>query len=584
MNDRAPMLARTLRLFFWIVPAVFYTATSCRTTAWLDATMIASNVVELSLGSWVNTHNLFHLVGHLWLKILAPVDVHFALVLLCALFGSITAHFVLLIGLELTGRPLSAVIGSLVLMISHSLWWHSTTIEVYTLNTALMAAFLYLVIRFDRTRRARCLLLAAFFFGLGCSNHVLMGLFIFAFAAVFVHLAIQDRRVNGKLLAAAALCFALGFSLYLFVFIRDVARNARTYAAARPAAAAVWKGFVETVDDATGSYFRKHMFTPDMPRQTRLFWRLNYLVLHVLNYPSPALPLAWFGLLLLWRKRRLRLSSVFFATGIVAQAVWSANYFIWDMFAFALPVFVLLAVPLILAIDWLADGGRIRRALLLVSLPAFLLPLFVYPRIPIWYRDGGIVRRYFDSYPEVAWTRGTFDAVEFVARPERRRYDKVERYVRRLFAILPHGAHLLNSDGRADYPLRYYYRDIRGERRDITYHPVFIPRLDEAEAGRIATRLRRHLETGEPVYTASVEYPEKAVLDQLYRLYDPSKSAAALGALDGEEYLRSFPGLRFEKIVMFPEEEVWIYRMEPRAAQAAGGAPEAPGAPERDMR
>jgi len=564
------ILRRSSRLFFWIIPAAFYTATACRTPGWLDATMIASNVVDLSLGSWVNTHNLFHLLGHFWLKLFPPANIHFYLVLLCALLGALTVHFMYLVGLELTSSPVSAGIASLVLMVSHSLWWHSTTLEVYTLNTALMAVFLYLVIRFDKTRRVGHLLLASFFFGLGCSNHVLMGLFIFSFVALFLYMAIRDRRFPVRRLLLATLCFLLGIQLYLFVFVRDVRWNIRTAQSdsARASLVAGWRGFAATVDEATGTYFRKYMFTPDMPKDKRRFWRINYLVLQVLNFPSPALPLAYFGFFVFWRKPRFRLTFVFLVVGILAQAIWSANYFIWDMYAFSLPVYVLLAVPLTLAVHWLASGRGVRRAALLICLPAFLLPVLVYPRIPIWYRNGGIVRRYFDSYPEVAWTRHTFDAVEYVARPERSRYDKVDRYAESLFNILPYGAHFLSADSRADYPLRYYYRDIKHQRTDIVYHSVFIPLLTSEKARRVAVEIRQCIERGEPVYTASVEYPEKAVLDQLYLLYDSSKNDAALGALCSEEYLRSFPRVRFEKIVMVPQEEVWIYRMSARHAES----------------
>ncbi len=558
-----PAAGRASRLAFWVIPAAFYVATACRTPCWLDATMIVSNVVDLELNSWVNTHNLFHLLGHLWLAVLRPANVHFAVVVLSALLGAVTVHFVYLTGLELTSSPLSAGTGALVLMISQSLWWHSTTVEVYTLNTALMAVFLYFVVRFDRTRRP-CFLFAAFlFFGLGCSNHMLMGLFVFAFGALLVAVAVQDGRPAVSRLAIAALCFAAGFGLYLFVFARDAA--ARIGAAPGSRLAALWRGIAATADDATGSYFRKYMFSGGMPADRILFWRLNYLVLHVLNYPSPALPLAWFGIVVFARQRSRRLTFVFFAAGLLAQAAWSANYFIWDMYAFALPVFVLLAVPLTLAVEWLRSGGRVRRAILLACLPAFALPIWVYPRIGAWYRDGGIVRRYFDSYPEVAWTRGTFDAVDFVMRPERRHYDRVDRYAEKLFALLPAGAHFLSADSRADYPLRYYYRDIKHERTDIVYHSLFIPLLTDVEAKRVAKELRRCLASGEPVFTASAEHPEKAVLDQLYLLQDPSATVEAVATLAPEEYLRSFPGVRFEKIVMGPGEDVWIYRMRPAA-------------------
>lgn len=157
---------RTLHSLFFIVPGLFYYFTASRTPGWADATLIVTNVVNLELGSWVNIHNLFHLLGYLWLKLFPPDNIHFYLLLLSAAFGTLTVYLVFLIGLELTARPLAAALGALALMVSHSIWWHSTMLEVYTLNTALMAAMFYLILRYNRTEKLNYLYPAAFCFGL----------------------------------------------------------------------------------------------------------------------------------------------------------------------------------------------------------------------------------------------------------------------------------------------------------------------------------------------------------------------------------------------------------------------------------
>ncbi|MEE9308690.1 MAG: hypothetical protein V3V57_14300, partial [Spirochaetia bacterium] len=68
-------------------------------------------------------------------------------------------------------------------------------------------------------------------------------------------------------------------------------------------------------------------------------------------------------------------------------------------------------------------------------------------------------------------------------------------------------------------------------------------------------------ENNEPVYTASVAYPEKEVLDQLYLIYDPDMDVKRLNMISQEEYVASFPGFRIEKIVLFEDEEIWIYKL-----------------------
>ena len=294
-----------------------------------------------------------------------------------------------------------------------------------------------------------------------------------------------------------------------------------------------------------------------------LFFRFSYGFWIVYNFASPALLLGFWGFYLFWKKRAFRLSCWFFFAGIAAQAVWSANYFIWDMYAFSLPVYVMFSLPVTLAVDRLVERkGVVRRVTLALSLTV-LLPVLLYGQVPRWYRQGGFFRWYLDSYPETQWVRHTWDPVEYFSNPYKRDYDKVERYVKKLHSVLPQQAHLLDSDCRADYPLRHYYRDIQRVRTDIIHHDLFSPFLTPEKGKKVARKLKDQLDSDNPVYTVSVQYPEKVVLDQLYLLYDPEKEPASLESIPESEYLSSFPGVRFEKIILFEEEEIWIYAMRP---------------------
>jgi putative flippase GtrA len=556
------MRKRTLQLLFFVVPGLFYFLTASRTPGWADATLIASNVVNLELGSWVNTHNLFHLLGFLWLKLFPPDNIHFYLLLLSAAFGTLTVYLVFLTGLELTTRPLAAALGALALMVSHSLWWHSAMLEVYTLNTALMTAMFYLVLRYNRTERLPYLYAAGFCFGLACSNHVLMGLFMLAFLVLVVHLIIR-RKISIKRLPILLLCFLIGSGLYLFVFARDVASSYR-YQPGEAGHSAVergWNALTSTLHSATGGDFKRYMFPRELPSVQRRFWRFNYPFLLFANYPSPALLFGLLGLYLFWRRRRLRTTFLFFLSGIVAQAFWSANYFIWDMYAFSLPVYVLFSLPVILGIDWALGRGPGVRLVILLLAPALLLPVLLYPKVTDWYRRGNFIYRYFESYPEIHWARHTWDPVDYIANPNKRSFDAAERYVEKLYAVLPRNSHLLNSAGRSDYPLRYYYCGIYGMRADIVHHSLLTPLMTINKGKQEARRLKEALARGDPVYTCSLEFPEKVVLDQLYLLYHPEKDLCGLRALSEREYLCSFPGIRFEKIVLFEDEDIWIYRI-----------------------
>ena len=556
------VVERYLHFFFILIPALFYYFTACRTPGWVDATLIVSNAVNLRLGAWVNTHNLFSLLGYLWLKILPRANIHFNLVLLSAIFGTVTVYFVFLTGRELTSKPIAAAVGALVVMISHSLWWHSTMLEVYTLNAAIISIMLFLIVRFEKTEKVRYLYLAAFFFGLGCSNHVLMGLFIIAFLVLFVYILVRKKVFTVRRVLLFVLCFLFGISLYLYAFTRDVVRNARVLATYpdRTALQNGWRAFRDTLHGATGGDFKKHMFTKDMSQQKKRFWRGNYFILLIYNYLSPAVLMGFFGLYTFWKKK-WRVTFYFFCAGILAQAVWSANYFIWDMYAFSMPVYVMFGIPVILTMDFLMNRSNVTRIILCALLPTFTLPLFIYPRLAVWYLKSDGIQRYFGNYPEIGWAVHTWDPIEYIANPAKRNYDKVERYVNKLFSILPEDAYLLNSDSRSDYPLQYYYRDYYGIRPDINHYALFSPFLTEQQGSGIARQIKRQIENGKDGYTSSVLYPEKVVLDQLLLLYDSNVDLTAVSSFSEAEYFSLFPGIRFEKIVMFEEEDIWIYKI-----------------------
>jgi hypothetical protein len=550
-------------------PILLYVLTASRTPGWADATLIVSQVTKLDLGSWVDTHNLFDLLGYLWLKLFPTREVFYPLVLLSGLFGALTVYVMFRVVLELTGELVSAGFAGLVLMVSHSLWWHSTMLEVYTLNSAAVALMLFFLVRYDRTTKPAHLCTSTFFWGLGVSNHVLMGLFIAAFIAVAVVLIVRPRRHAGRHVLAAVLAFLVGAGLYLFLFVRGILQGIPSYGLGlRWWLQDAWQSFQRTFYAATGAGFRQRMFSRT-PAGSLRFWRINYLFFLVYNYPTPAIAMACYGLWAFWKKAEFRLSFFFVVTGLVVQAAWSANYFVWDMYAFAQPVYVLLSVPIgLCAAELLKAPKALRTAFLVLIIPMLVLPGVLYARMGSWYRNGGVVRQFFDSYPDMPLTAHTWQPVEYVCNPNKRSFDEVERYVEALFRQLPRGAHFLVSDARADYPLRYYYRDQLGRRRDVTYHSIYSPSLTDAEAADFAVELKRALARGEPVYTSSILTPEKAVLDHLFQLLDPAWTLEAIRALPTEEYVARYPAFELQKIVFSEKDEIWIYRLSPRPSGA----------------
>jgi hypothetical protein len=556
-------LEKRLHMLFFIIPALFYFITACRTPGWCDSTMIVSTVMRLNLGSWVNTHNLFNLLGYIWLRIFPSGNIHFTLVLLSALFGTFTVHLVFLAGREMTGSAISAGIGALSLMVSHSLWWHSSMLEVYTLNTVILSAMMYCIIRYEKTGLLRYLCLSSFFFGLGCSNHMYMGLFIFAAVFLTAYMMFHQKKVSWKAFLVMAACFLLGISLYAGVIIQSVLQNAERLRGVEDTGTVrlLWKALETTLHRATGGDFKDFMFTEDMTSEKLRFWRLNYLFFLVYNFFSIALPLGCYGIFVFWKRKNLRLTFIFLVPAVIAQALWSANYFIWDMYAFALPVYVLFSYFIIVGADSLLKKKGAVKKVFLALIPTIFFPILLYSWVPLLSRKSEIFQRFISNYRELEWTEHTWDPIEYIFNPNKRHYDKVERYVEKLYSVLPIGAHLLDSDPRSDYPLRFYYRNILRRRTDIIHYSIFSPFLTTREARILALRIDRILSSGSSVYTSSVIYPEKAILDQLYLLYDQSETLEGLAEISTEEYLQRFPRVEFKKIVLFEDDQIWIYQM-----------------------
>jgi hypothetical protein len=542
-----------------------YWSTAARYPGWVDATLILNLVRELELGVWVNIHNLFNLIGYAWLQVFRAADPHFALTMLCSLFGSLTVLFTYKTGMELTQNPLASALAAIALTVSLSLWWHSTTIEVYTLNTMLLALFLFLVFRAYRRANPRGLYLAFFFGGLGVSNHVLMGLYIFAFLAVLLPYGVRRWRLKTGSILALIACYLAGTTLFTALFILQWIGTFQTMASGteggslRLAAQSLRRSF----HFAMGGHFLKSMFTGGMTAREKLFWRGNYLFLILLNYPSAAMVFIITGFPRFWRQSAFRGAVVFFLVGISAQLIWSANYFIWDMYAFALPVYVMLAIPLTAGIDgFLKKHGR--PSLRWLVFLTFLIPLVLYPSFSRWPNRENSVDRYIALYPEAKRTGGLWDPAQYIFNPIKGSYDAVARHCEGVLERLPEGANFWDDESKAAYPLSYYYQAVKGRRRDVRINRVFGLVMEEAQARYYAQSMLGQLRRRERVFVSALVEPEKEILVQLYHLLAPEISLEQIRSLDLQEFRRSFPEFEIVDVPVGTKRSSLIYQLRPR--------------------
>ena len=235
-------MTRKIRCFFWIAPLVFYLITMAKTIGFVDAGLVLSNAYQLNISAWVNNHNLFSLLGWIWLKIFPFGNLFFRANLLSALFGAFTVYFIFLTCFRCSKSVLISTIAALALMLSHSMWWHSTMLEVYTLNTFLISLILFASVKFIDTGKPFWLYVAAFAWGLGISNHILMALLA---PALIILLIVQRRSISWARFGIGIIFLLLGMSLFLFAFVESYVS---------------YGSLKKVIDMITGGHFKSLMF------------------------------------------------------------------------------------------------------------------------------------------------------------------------------------------------------------------------------------------------------------------------------------------------------------------------------------
>jgi len=566
-KDNLLIASKTSRIHPLLAAVVFfgsfilYWQTAARYPGWVDAAWILSSARNLELGVWANVHSLFNILGFLWLRLFHGTDPHYALTLFCSLLGSLTVLFVYLTGVALTVDPVASLLTSVALTLSLSLWWHSTTIEVYTLNTLLIAFFMFSVFKAYRLRKPGFLYAAFFTAGLGISNHVLMALYVFAFFAVLLPLSAKRFHLKVRNIIFLILVYLAGATLYAVLFI---IRWSTIYRGMGPGFGGFFESFAATFNYAMGGPFLDSMFTSGLESRQKLFWRINYIFLILLNFPSPALIFIILGFPAFWKRKEIRPVFLFYIVGITAQILWSANYFIWDMYAFALPVYVMLAVPLVLG----THNFLVKRKTLVwapVLLVLFLVPVFLYPSFARWPNREKTVDRYMSMYPESERTGGIWDPAEYIFNPVKRSYDKAAMFCEGVLKILPTGAAYWDDESKGAYPMEYYYQDIMGRRLDVDINRIFGLIMNDEDAEQHARTMLDQLRKNQRVFLSGIVEPQREILNRLYVTLSKEASLEQVRDMDRATFIENFPDYRIEEVPLVDDGSMVIYQLKKRS-------------------
>jgi len=173
-----------------------------------------------------------------------------------------------------------------------------------------------------------------------------------------------------------------------------------------------------------------------------------------------------------------------------------------------------------------------------------------------------------ERIPEFSQATAFWDPLDYFLDPNKRGYDRVERYATTVLEELDPDACYWGNEATVFYPLSFYYKDVLGRRPDVSYHLVFGILEDDQAFRRHATKMLEQLDRGCPVYVSSLGYPERNVLDHVYARLDPARSLNDVRRLSTEAFVETFPGYALDRIDIAPEEGAKIFKLEPRPSSA----------------
>jgi hypothetical protein len=159
---------------------------------------------------------LYMLLNAAWVRLPLPFRIATKVTLLSSLFGVVTVAFVYRT-LARIWSPRIGLAGAIALGLGPLFWNFSTEAEVYTLNTALLAAACYYAAVFAETGKERPFLLGALFYSLGFANHLTMAALVPAFLWLTFARFRRGSDLRLRDIPLVLLFLVLSASLYLYM-------------------------------------------------------------------------------------------------------------------------------------------------------------------------------------------------------------------------------------------------------------------------------------------------------------------------------------------------------------------------------
>ena len=491
---------------------VLYLYSLLPTTGYIDSPIYTNKAYFLKLGIQSIDHPLFMILARLFTLLPVGPSIAYRVNLVSAFFGGITLFFLYLLCRARGIRPFAAALSSIAFATSHIFWWLSTEAEVYTLNTAFLAATLFFVLRYHLTGRVERLLAAVFLLGLSLTNHQLMVLFIpplliFLIPHYFSVPGYSRKTARGALLL---LFFAVGFSPYLVLLVREIMS---------------W-GVPSVLERAAGGDFSKYIFAVRNPLEF-LFVCTSFTVIALSQFHLFTI-VCVAGIRHAFRNdRRFSMLLVLYAA---LHTIFVINYQVPDRPFFYLPTFLVLAIftgeGIDSALRWSRTvlGGRAARLavgagmvlMTLINPLQHRLTLHIVKNVVSEERlDSRLERfRHSDFLLFMPHVPGRDDIAYYLNPVKRGNYSA--DYYREVMESAPPGSVIVDDWYHGYSIMKDYYQEVTGVRQDLEFIRWFVTfGGTHRDQMVIMERIFGYLDEGRGVYLATEEYPASALLDSL---------------------------------------------------------------------
>ncbi len=481
------------------IPFIFYWYTCLPSIGLGDSVLFIHAIKQLIIKTWVNNHNVTAIWG--WFFQFLPIgDIAYRGNLSCV-FSSSIAICIFYTSIYLLHRCwMTAIVSSLFLMISHSVWWHGTDLADYSMNTVFVTIALYLYVKLFKTGLAKYLYILFFVCGLAVFQHYLLGSLLIGAIATLVTRLLKRKEKAWPLLWKATVCFFIGLIPWLLTFSHDVSIN---------------HSVTQTISGMLGGPFKTLFFK-------RPLWSgiVEYFTLLFLQFPSPYLLIIALGSYFFSRTWKLHECSVGIILTITPVVVFGLGIDTWALFAQMISTYIILAFWASFVIYWIINHPYFNKSLLLRTLLtittifSLVWTIYFYAHLSHWGEDPRNIwsPRFNNSY-----TFNYYHLNEFLANPNKKNYHDISDACHLMLAKLPPYAEYWDNDSRLFFQMKEYYQQYYHKRLDLNIQLVNsfgFPNWG-SDKNTFGQRLKNAYLSGKNLFLSSLGHPFASLLANL---------------------------------------------------------------------